>query len=121
MRQYFFHEFKRLHRLHESPLYYRMSFMTGPRMPFTMDSRLLALIRAMQHTSPFFFQLVTAILSPALMPARSRTSLGSTICPRSSTVMIASTAQQPISMTAGAFFQALFAFLTIQPPRVSYF
>src|SRR5512137_1874705 len=58
---------------------------------FTIPLRFSTFISARQQMLPFFSQVMRASLSPVLIPAFSRTSLGSTICPRSSTLRTAST------------------------------
>lgn len=68
--------------------------MTGPSISFILSSRESIFVSVIQQILPPFAQLVTASLSPALIPAFSLRSLGSTIWPRSSTLIIDSTWQQ---------------------------
>src|SRR4030042_4992107 len=113
-----------------SPPYYLVvslpitSFIIGPSSPFTISPNSSALIKVKQHTFPSFSQLTRANLSPVWISALSLISLGSTICPRSSTLISASTLQQlivpqvgpeqeafsdflPMSLTSSAFFAVL--------------
>src|SRR4030042_5760831 len=85
-----------------SPPYYLVvslpitSFIIGPSSPFTISPNSSALIKVKQHTFPSSSQRTSASLSPVWIPALSLTSLGRTICPRSSTLISASTLQQLI-------------------------
>src|SRR5512136_2446327 len=84
-------------------------------MPFTMSARASTLIIARQDILPSCRMDMMASLSPALMPAFSLTSLGSTIWPRSSTLTTPSTLQQlptPPSDSPQTAFLASFAILT---------
>src|SRR5512137_1945841 len=84
--------------------------MTGPSIDFTITSSSSTLIRERQQILPSFSMLTTASLSPAFIFAFSLISLGSTICPRSSTLTIDSTLQQ---LTMPASQQASFWSSTI--------
>ena len=77
-----------------------ISFITGPSSSFTISPNSSALINEMQHNFPSFSQLTTASFSPARMSALSLSSLGSTICPRSSMLINDSTLQQLILLSA---------------------
>src|SRR5512145_1065880 len=68
-------------------------FINGPRTSFTIPLRFSTFISARQQIIPSVCQLIRASLSPVPIPAFSRISFGSTICPRSSTLNMASTLQ----------------------------
>ena len=68
-----------------------MSFIMGESASCTTPMSRPVLMSEMQQTSPSFSQTDQGELPPGCIPARSRMSFGSTICPRSSTVRMAST------------------------------
>jgi hypothetical protein len=72
-----------------------MSCIMEPRKSLMPPARESALISVKQQMAPPRSQLITANLSPGLMPALSLKSLGKTIWPRSSTLIKDSTLQQP--------------------------
>lgn len=84
----------------------------GLRTPWTIPDRLPTFINARQQTSPSRSQLISASLSPVPIPAFCRTSFGSTIWPRSSTLRTASTVQHVPGThddgLPGLFFFAMF-------------
>src|SRR5512136_693382 len=73
--------------------------MMGSRKSFTLSARKSALTRVKQQISPSFSQLIRASLSPVPIFARSRSSLGRTICPRSSMPMRDSIRQRLVSLS----------------------
>jgi len=67
---------------------------TGPRNSFTRSAKASALISVKQQTSPSLCQLIRASLSPARILTMLRSSLGKTICPRSSTTRHSAPSQE---------------------------
>src|SRR5512139_2569575 len=97
------------------------SFIKGPSSPFTMSPNSSALIKVKQHTFPSFSQLTSASLSPVWISAFSLISLGSTICPRSSTLINDSTLQQLNGLPSSAKRDpVLLLFPILPPPSKSY-
>src|SRR4030067_2982299 len=94
------------------------SCIMGPRKSRTPPAKESALISVDQQVAPSFSQLITASLSPGLILAFSLKSLGSTICPRSSTLIKDSTLQQfeffPLPAKQLIFS---FLFMAFPPPR----
>src|SRR5512134_90402 len=88
----------------------------GPSTPLIIPLNSSTRMRDRQHTRPSFSQPITASLSPPLMPALSRSSFGSTICPRSSTATRHSTRQPANGVSEGPQQEASFRFFSISPP-----
>jgi len=91
----------------------------GPRKSRIPPAKESALISVKQQVAPSFSQLITANLSPGLIWAFSLKSFGSTICPRSSTLIKDSTLQQ-LGLFPLPARQLLFSFLLMAFPPARY-
>jgi hypothetical protein len=90
-----------------------VSLSRGLSTSLTIPLRFSTLISARQQILPSFSHVIKANLSPGRMPASSRTSFGSTICPRSSTVSTDSTRQPPVTPQVHAGSHSFFFVMVV--------